>query len=96
MLIQPAPRISRLTLDADRVLTTGTITVSYIYIANSTASPVEVVFLDNDAVPILNMVVKAQSSDRFEGAWIVDNGLNISGVSDVDVVVSILHTSEGS
>lgn len=85
------PEISRLTLDQDRVLTTGSIEVKYIYISNSTDNPVEVAFLDNDNIPFLNMNAPARGSGEYSGLWVADNGFKIAGVDDIDVVVSILH-----
>lgn len=92
---QTASRISRFTLDANRTVTDGSIRIQNIYVANSTDMAAEVVFQNNDSSPILNMVVGAMDSEQFSGNWIADNGLKILGLSEANIVVIILHTSEG-
>lgn len=92
----PASRIARLVLDVDRILSEGSVMIHNVYVANGSPAPVEVVFLDNDDNPILNMICPSLDSDNFRGDWIADNGLKVSGLADGDVIVAILHTSEGS
>ena len=92
---QTASQISRLPLDVDRVVSTGSIRVHTIYVANATANPAHVAFLDNDNIPLLNMVIPAYDSDDFGGPWIADNGLKISGLGSSDVIVTVQHSAEG-
>lgn len=92
---QTATRISRLTLESDKVVSTGTIRVQNIYVANVTNTPAEVVFQDNDGVPILNMMVPAYDSDDFGGHWIADNGLKIIGLDDQNIIATIIHSDVG-
>ena len=91
-----ASRITRLTLNADRVLTTGSIRVYSVYIANTTTTPVEVVFHDNDGIPLLNMVCPAFGSENFAGLWLADNGLKVLSLDDAGVIVTILHGQDGA
>ncbi len=91
-----ASQISRRTLDADRTISTGSIRVQNIYVANPTASGAEIVFTDTDGTPILNLVVGACDSEQFSGTWIAGNGLKILGLGKVNIVVTVLHSAEGA
>lgn len=90
-----ASTISRLPLGSNQVVSSGSIRVQTIYVANSTASPAAVVFLDNDDIPILNMTVPAFDSESFIGEWLADNGLKVDGLGDDGVVVTVIHSQEG-
>lgn len=89
-------RLSRLPLNADRVVSTGSIRVHNIYVSNATDTPIEVAFLDNSGIPLLNMTVSAYDSDNFGSVWIADNGLKVSGLDDVNVVVTVAHSADGA
>ena len=91
-----ASRITRVELDSDRTITTGTIRVDNIVVSNPLAVAIEVVFCDTDNTAILNIVVGPYDTKFFEGIWVADNGLLIRGLSDSNVVVTILHTSVGA
>ena len=91
-----ASTISRLPLDEDRVVSAGSIRVNLVYVANSTASPASVAFLDNNDIPVLNMTVPALDSESFPGVWLADNGLKVSGLSDAGVIVTVLHSQDGA
>jgi hypothetical protein len=93
---QLASRISRYVMSQDRTVTTGSIRVHNIYVGNASADAVEVVFHDNDNIPLLNMVCPAMDSDDFGGIWLADNGLKIIGIDDADVIVTIIHSDEGA
>jgi hypothetical protein len=91
-----ASRLSRLTLNFDRVVSSGSIRVQNIYVSNATSAPIEVVFKDNNDHPLLNMVISAYNSDCFATPWIADNGLKVGGLDDGNVVVTVAHTSVGA
>ncbi len=93
---QTATRLTRVTLDADRTVSDGSIRVHNIYVANGTASPVEVVFTDKAGTLLLNMVIPALDSEQFPGIWIADAGLRILGLSSANVIVTVLHTQDGA
>lgn len=92
---QTATRIARLTLDEDRVLTSGSVRIHSIYVANASNAPVEVAFCDNELNPLLNMVVPPLDGDSFTGIWLADRGLTVLGLDDPDVIVTILHSAVG-
>lgn len=93
---QTSSRITRSTLDADRTISTGSIRVQNIYVSNPTASGAEIVFTDADGTPILNMTVQACDSEQFPGVWIADKGLKVLGLGNANIVVTVLHSSEGA
>ncbi len=83
-------------MDADRTISTGSIRVQNIYVANPSATGAEIVFTDTDGTPILNMVVGACDSEQFPDSWIADNGLKILGLGNANIVVTVLHGAEGA
>lgn len=93
---QIASRISRLPLSSDQVVSEGSIRVHTVCVANATSNPVSVVFLDNDDIPLLNLVVPGFDSDDFSGVWLADNGLKVSGLGSADVIVTVIHSDEGA
>jgi hypothetical protein len=78
------------------VVSEGSLRIDNIFISNPLEVPVEVAFIDNSEIPVLNMTVGAFSSEGFRGTWIADNGLVILSLLDANVVVTILHTTEGA
>lgn len=92
----PATRLTRVELDAARVITTGSIRVSNVLVCNATAGAVEVSFLDNDATEILSIAVPANSSFQYPAVWIASNGLNIATEGDAGVSVTVAHGFEGA
>lgn len=94
--LQVATRLSRLPLNTDRVVSSGSIVVHTIYVANATANPVEVVFKDNNDFPLLNMVAGAYDGENFGVCWLADNGLKVSGLEDGDVIVTVAHSAVGA
>jgi hypothetical protein len=93
-----ASRITRVTLDVDRTITTGTIRVQNILVSNATNNAAEIIFLDNDDNNILNITAPPQDSESFPGDWIADNGLKIDAdaIADANVVVTVLHGQDGA
>ena len=88
--------ISRVTLDADRVISASSVRVHGVCVSNAAAVAVEVVFEDNSGIPLLNIVVPALDSRTFEGPWLADNGLNVLGLGDADIVVTVIHSQPGA
>ncbi len=93
---QTSPVISRVTLDADRTISSGSIRVSNILVANGTATACEVVFTTTAGTPILNIVVPSQDSEHFTGEWIADAGLKVLGLGSASVIVTVLHGQDGA
>lgn len=87
---------TRVTLDANRTISSSSIRVSNIVVSNATASPAEVVFTDADGTNILNITAPAQSSEFLEVHWIAENGLLITSIGDADVVVTVFHGAPGA
>ncbi len=91
-----APKITRVTLDAARTISTGSIRVQNIMISNATVSAAEVVFTDTDDTPILNITVPPQDSEDWAVVWIADNGLKVTSLGDANVVVTVAHGQDGA
>ena len=91
-----ATKLTRVTLDAERTISTGTFRVLGIIVANATASDAEVVFRDNDATNLLNITVPAHDSVEFSANWVAENGLVIPSASDADIVVTVAHGADGA
>ena len=91
-----ASKLTRVTLDAARTISTGTFRVLGIIVSNATVSDVEIVFRDNNATNLLNITVPAQDSVEFSAAWIAENGLVIPSVGDANVVVTVAHGAAGA
>ena len=93
-----ASRITRVTLDVDRTIDTGSIRVQNVLVSNATNNMAEVAFLDNDDNNILNITVGPQDSMEFTGVWLADNGLKVDtgSIQDADVVVTVLHSAPGA
>lgn len=96
MSYAPATRLTRVELDAARVITTGSIRITGILVSNDSGGNVEVVFRDNDGTEILSIAVLAADSKSFEVPWIADNGLNIDSASSADVSVTVSRGFEGA
>lgn len=93
---QTASKLTRVTLEADKTIDTGSIRVSNIYVANGTSSPCEIVFTDTAGTPILNMMAPAYDSEQFPGVWIADGGLKVLGLGSDNVIVTVLHGQPGA
>jgi hypothetical protein len=91
-----ASKITRVALDANRVISDGTIRVQNIIVSNAKKAPVEVVFTDRDGIPVLNITVPVQDSRHFEGPWVGDKGLSVLSAGDADVVVTVIHGQDGA
>lgn len=88
--------LSRSVLDAARVVTTGTVRVHNVTVANSTAAVVDAVLQDNDGNAVLTLTVPANSSYSFEAIWLADKGLKWATAGDATVIATIAHTQPGS
>lgn len=96
MPVSTGSQITRVELDADRTIENGqTIRVNNITISNASNSDVEVVFKDNDGTALANVSVQAHDTEDGPCGWIADNGLVVEGLSNSDVVVTIVHSAGG-
>lgn len=92
-----ASRITRVTLEQDQTIESGsTITVFGFIVANSTTCPAEVDIQDGDGTKKITIVVPPVDSKIVEIEWIADNGLVIDGIGSASVYVTIFHTSPGA
>jgi hypothetical protein len=91
-----ATKLTRVTLDAERTISTGSFRVLGIIVSNATASDAEVVFRDNDANNLLNITAPAHDSVEFSANWVANNGLVIPSAGDVNVVVTVAHGADGA
>jgi len=93
---QLATKLTRVTLDAEHVISTGSIRVNGILASNATASPVTVQFQNNAGTEIITMHVAANDNDSWDVMWIADAGLKIASAGDADVVVTVAHGAVGA
>ena len=94
-----SPITSRVTLDADRVIQGGnSIRVYSVVIANSTSSIAEVDLARNDTnqTKILTITVPAQATHSEHLDFMADQGLQILGLGDANVIVTVLHSQSGA
>ena len=91
-----SPRLTRVELDAARVISASTIRVDAILVSNDSGGNVEVIFRNNATTEILSIAVPAAESFSFETSWIADAGLNIDSASSAAVSVTIAHSQIGA
>jgi hypothetical protein len=91
-------RTTRYTLDANRTISTGSIKVFNIIIANASAGPLNVPFTDADGTALWNIVVPANSTEYGPQAEpiLCDNGLLITSVAEADCIVTVFHSQDGA
>ena len=91
-----ASQLTRVTLDANRTITTGTIHILGIIVANGTAAAVSVVFKNTAGTEVLDIEVGANDSEQFNAHWVADAGLTVDSVSDAAVIVTVAHGADGA
>lgn len=91
-----ASKLTRVELDEDRTITTGSTRVHHILVCNASASNVEVTFIDNASATLLTIAVLANSSFGHQAVFIVNNGLLVNSASDADVSVTVAHSADGA
>ena len=91
-----ASKLTRVTLDEDRIIFTESVRVDHILISNSTTSAIECVFKDNEDNIKLNITVPAQDSFGYDVTFMADKGLKVDGLGDEDVVVTVAHSADGA
>lgn len=93
---QVASRLSHVTLDAERSISSGSIRVLNILVSNPTALDHLVTFNNNSGTTILQIAVPARDSETYAVAFIADAGLVVESVSDVNVTVTVAHGADGA
>ena len=92
-----ASRVSRVTLDQDRIIGSGqTITIFGIVAANATANPALIDFQDATGTNKLTIVVPCRDTVEINTQWIADGGLQIDGIGSASVLVTVFHSQAGS
>lgn len=91
-----ATKTTRVTLDAARDISLGSIRVHSILVSNDSVGDVTVEFTDADDVALLSMSVLAQSSLTWDPIWMADNGLKVLTASSAAVTVTVAHTADGA
>lgn len=92
-----AARTTQVELDVDRIIASGrSMTVFGIMITNSLSTAAEVEFQTASGDIKFNMNCPACDSNILPIQFIADGGLNISGVGNAEVKVTIFHSQEGS
>lgn len=90
-----ATRRTRVTLAAARTVLDGSYRVYSIYVANKSASPVDVEFTNADDSAELTMTVPADNSDSWDVLQMWDNGMKVGALSS-DVIVTVAHSADGA
>ena len=92
-----APRITRVILNDERVISTSSIKVFGLIIGNRHATDTfTVTFLDNDDNTLLTTRLQIDTTVVIDCEWIADNGLKIGDLTDVNVAVTVLFGLEGA
>lgn len=91
-----ATRVTRVVLDVDRTISTGSIMVYGIILSNSTASTAEIEIEDVAGNTRITVTVPAMNSETVDFVFLADKGLIISGVGSTEVFASVFHSSEGA
>ncbi len=91
-----ASRLNRFVLDAQRVVSSGSVAITWLSVSNNTASDVEVVFENNEGAVVLSLTVPGRDSRQVEGLVLLDKGLTIRSASSTDVSVSVAFSQEGA
>ncbi len=90
-------KISRVTLDADRIIGDGgTIVVFSILVANNTDCAASVEFQNIAGTAAFTITAAARDSFELEIEFVADGGLQIDSLSDANVIVSVFHSSVGA
>ncbi len=87
--------LTRVELDAERIILTGSFRVDHILVCNATGSAIEVIFNDADGTEILSIAVPANDSFGYEVSWIAGNGLVAETEGDAAVSVTVAHSATG-
>ncbi len=91
-----ATKVTRVVLDVDRTISTGSIMVYGIIIANSTASAAEIEIEDFSGATRITVTVPALSSETIDFVFLADSGLGISGVGSTAVFATVFHSQDGA
>ena len=94
----PAPQVTELSLDADRLILNGdSVKVCFIYAANDSASQQTVLITDNASSPETKFTIPLSPNEKIhlDFQYIADFGVRVPSVGDADVKVTIGHTSQG-
>lgn len=93
-----ASKTTRVTLGSDQVISEGnTITIYGIIIANNHANqPASIEFQTADGAVDFTLNCPAKDSKVMDIEFIADGGLQIDGIADDSVIVSVFHSQDGA
>ena len=95
-MLDRAPVLTYVTLDAARNISNNSITVYGMIFANSTAGTLTVTAQNSADATIFTVEVPANSTVTFETVWLADSGLGFATNGDADMTVAVFHTQDGS
>lgn len=91
-----AGRITRGTLDADVVISTGSIRVYGLLVSNTSGGALTINFVDDDGTARMTLVVGDDETVVVDIPWLADNGLTVSSAGDALAIVTVMHSSVGA
>ena len=90
-----ATKVTKYSLETERVISTGSIKVYGVLFTNLDASPRIATLKDNDDNVLMILVGLTNVSADFVGSWIADNGLKVASAGSASSHVTIIHSADG-
>jgi len=91
-----ATRFTRITGDTLTTVSSGSIVVGTINVANPTGAPITINFTDADDAAVFTMVVDANSTETETFNELFDNGLKYASTVDAAVIITVWHSADGA